>query len=121
MKSGPLPTFGHKLPLFALIFACLALVPARAWGQTAAPLAVNCTPASGPTMVGQFYVASCNGSGGVPPYTWALATFISCGNMCNYYGQLPPGISFSSSGSTAQISGTPTTPGPYLYGAQLTD
>ena len=56
-----------------------------------------------------------------PPYTWSLATFTSCGNACSYYGQLPQGIGFSSSGSTAQFTGTPTTAGPYLYGPQLTD
>ena len=86
-----------------------------------APLAINCTPAAGPTMVGQYYVASCNGTGGVPPYTWSLATFASCGNLCYYYGQLPQGIGWSSSGSIAQFSGTPTAAGPYLYGPKLTD
>jgi uncharacterized protein (TIGR03437 family) len=123
----------EKLPLFVLTFACLALIagPARAASdpsveapaayQSAAPLAVNCSTASGPSMVGQFYFASCNGTGGVPPYTWALENFQSCGNLCAYYGLLPSGIGWNSSGSTAQFSGTPTTPGPYLYGAQLTD
>jgi len=128
MESGPLATFLRKLPLFVLTCACLALVPrAQAAGeepavyQAAAPLAINCSPASGPTMVGQYYFASCNGTGGAPPYSWSLAVFSSCGNLCNYYGQLPQGMGWSSSGSTAQFSGTPTAPGPYLYGPQLTD
>lgn len=91
-------------------------------GSGSAPaLTLNCTPAAGPTLVGQYYAASCNGAGGAPPYTWSLATFTSCGNVCSYYGQLPQGIGFSSSGSTAQFTGTPTTAGPYLYGPQMTD
>lgn len=84
-------------------------------------LTLNCSPSSGPTAVGQYYSASCNGSGGVPPYTWSLETFQSCGNLCAYYGQLPQGIGWTSSGSTAQFTGTPTTAGPYLFGPQLTD
>jgi uncharacterized protein (TIGR03437 family) len=88
---------------------------------SAPPLTLNCTPAAGPTLVGLYYAASCNGAGGVPPYMWSLATFTSCGNACSYYGQLPQGIGYSSSNSTAQFTGTPTTAGPYLYGPQLTD
>jgi hypothetical protein len=133
MESGPLATFLHKLPLFVLTLACVALIPgparaatdpsveAPAAYQSAAPLALNCSTASGPSMVGQFYFVSCNGTGGVPPYTWALENFQSCGNLCAYYGLLPQGIGWNSSGSTVQFSGTPTTPGPYLYGPQLTD
>jgi uncharacterized protein (TIGR03437 family) len=91
-------------------------------GSGSAPtLTLNCTPAAGPTLVGLYFAASCNGAGGAPPYTWSLATFTSCGNLCSYYGQLPPGISWSFSGSTARFTGTPTVAGPYLYGPQLTD
>jgi len=123
----------EKLPLFVLTFASLALIPGLAAAaadpsveappayQRTPPLAVNCSTASGPSMVGQFYFASCNATGGVAPYTWALANFQSCGNGCAYYGLLPPGIGWNSSGSTAQFSGTPTAAGPYIYGAQLTD
>ncbi len=84
-------------------------------------LTLKCSPTTGPTTVGQYYSASCSGSGGVPPYTWSLATFYSCGLECSYYGQLPQGIGWTSSGSTAQFSGTPTVAGPYEYGPQLTD
>ncbi len=73
-------------------------------------LTLNCNPSSGPTTVGQSYISNCTGAGGVPPYTWSLAT-----------GQLPPGIGWTSSGATARISGTPTAAGPYLYGPKLTD
>jgi uncharacterized protein (TIGR03437 family) len=93
----------------------------QAGSGSAPPLTLNCTPAGGPTLVGQYYAASCNGAGGAPPYTWSLATFTSCGNVCSYYGQLPQGIGFSSSGATAQFTGTPTTAGPYLYGPLMTD
>ncbi len=88
---------------------------------TAPPVTLNCSPTAGPTLVGLYYAASCNGAGGVPPYTWSLATFTSCGNLCAYYGQLPQGIGFNSSGATAQFTGTPTTAGPYLYGPLITD
>jgi len=91
-------------------------------GSGSAPtLTINCTPAAGPTLVGLYYAASCNGAGGAPPYTWSLATFTSCGNLCSYYGQLPQGITWSFSGSAALFTGTPTAAGPYLYGPQLTD
>jgi uncharacterized protein (TIGR03437 family) len=88
---------------------------------TAPAVTLNCSPTAGPTLVGLYYAASCNAAGGVPPYTWSLATFTSCGNTCAYYGQLPQGIGFNSSGATAQFTGTPTTAGPYLYGPQVTD
>jgi large repetitive protein len=88
---------------------------------TAPALTLNCSPIAGPTLVGLYYAASCNGAGGVPPYTWSLATFTSCGNLCAYYGQLPQGIGFNSNGATAQFTGTPTTAGPYLYGPLMTD
>jgi len=93
----------------------------QAGSGSAPPVTLNCSPAAGPSLVGLYYAASCNGAGGAPPYTWSLATFTSCGNLCSYYGQLPPGIVFSSSGPAAQFTGTPTTAGPYLYGPLLTD
>jgi hypothetical protein len=97
------------------------LIVNQAAGGSTSSLTINCTPAAGPTLVGLYYSASCNGSGGAPPYTWSLASFTSCGNLCAYYGQLPQGIGFTSNNSTAQFTGTPTTPGPYLYGPELTD
>jgi len=91
-------------------------------GTGSAPaMTLNCTPAAGPSLVGLYFAASCNGAGGAPPYTWSLATFTSCGSLCSYYGLLPAGISWSSSGSTALFTGTPTVSGPYLFGPQLTD
>ena len=88
---------------------------------TAPPMTLNCAPVAGPSLVGLYFAASCNGAGGAPPYTWSLAAFPSCGNLCLYYGLLPAGISWSSSGSTALFTGTPTVAGPYLFGPQLTD
>ncbi len=53
------------------------------------------------------YSQSLSASGGVAPYTWALSA-----------GVLPPGLSLSSSGT---LSGIPTTPGPFSFGAMATD
>src|SRR5579864_5572804 len=48
-----------------------------------------------------------NASGGVPPYNWGLSA-----------GNLPPGLSLSSSG---QITGTPTAAGTFQFGIFVSD
>jgi hypothetical protein len=53
------------------------------------------------------YSQSLSASGGVAPYTWALSA-----------GALPPGLSLGSSGT---LSGIPTAPGPFSFGAMATD
>jgi hypothetical protein len=57
--------------------------------------------------VGTAYSAAVVASGGVPPYTWALAS-----------GPLPSGLVLSASGA---ISGTPTGSGTYSFTVQATD
>jgi hypothetical protein len=70
-------------------------------------LVVNCQTSNGPSLIGQFYLDQCGGSGGVvPTYLWISD------------GALPAGISLNSNGS---IQGTPTTPGPYSYTLSVTD
>jgi hypothetical protein len=76
----------------------------------AVPLTLNCSPATGPTTVGTFYTAACTATGGTSPYNWSIST-----------GALPAGLTLTPSATSATISGTPTSPGPYSYTLQVTD
>ena len=58
--------------------------------------------------VGSPYSQTLSATGGVPSYTWSLAS-----------GSLPPGLSLSASGGV--VSGTPTTSGTYSFTARVTD
>jgi hypothetical protein len=58
-------------------------------------------------VVGQPYSQTLTATGGVPPYTWSLAS-----------GNLPPGLTLSPQG---MISGTPTTLGSYTFTVQASD
>jgi len=73
---------------------------------TAATLAISTTGLPGGTVTVP-YSAQLNATGGIAPYTWALAT-----------GALPAGLTLSSSGA---ISGTPTTAGTSSFTVQVTD
>lgn len=59
-------------------------------------------------VVGSSYSGSFTAVGGASPYTWSLSS-----------GQLPPGLSLSS--STGALSGTPTASGNYNFGIKLID
>ncbi len=73
----------------------------------APPPAVTITTASLPGgTVGTAYSASVAAKGGVPPYTWT-------------YSGLAPGLSLNA--TTGQITGTPTTAGPYSETITVTD
>jgi uncharacterized protein (TIGR03437 family) len=75
------------------------------------PITLNCTLSTGPTQVGVAYSDTCNASGGNNSYLWSIGP-----------GSLPSGLSLSSfTGKTVQISGTPTTAGPYNYTLALSD
>ncbi len=85
-------------------------------GQTAskvytfaiAPATVVITPATLPGgVVGTAYNQSLSSSGGIAPYTYAIAS-----------GNLPVGLALSSAGA---ISGTPTTAGSYTANIRSTD
>ncbi len=66
---------------------------------------VKCTPATGPTQVGVAYSTTCVAAGGSNSFIWSLGA-----------GSLPAGLSFSATtGNTIQVSGTPTTAGPYSF------
>ena len=60
--------------------------------------------------VGTSYSDWVSASNGTYPYTWTKAS-----------GSLPPGLSLSSSGTTATLSGTPTQAGTYNFALKVTD
>lgn len=68
------------------------------------PPTISCAPSSGPRLLNQYYSAQCSVTGGVPPYNWLVRS-----------GALPPGITLTSQGTSALISGTPTVAGVYRY------
>ncbi len=73
------------------------------------PPAISCT-GGGPRVLNQYFAAQCSATGGVPPYNWQVSS-----------GTLPPGISLSGQGASAQIAGTPTTGGVYRYTISAVD
>lgn len=80
----------------------------RVYTFTITPATVVLTPATLPSgTVGTAHSQSLSSSGGIAPYTYAIAS-----------GALPPGISFSSAGV---FSGTPTTAGSYTAVVRSTD
>lgn len=93
------------LLLGALLFGFVQLASAQI-------LSVSCTPTTGPTQAGVAYSASCTASGGIAPYSWAISA-----------GALPTGLTLTPSADTtsATVSGTPSTAGPYSYTVQVTD
>jgi len=74
------------------------------------PPAITCTPSGGPRVLNQYFAAQCSATGGVPPYNWQLNS-----------GALPPGMSLSGHGASAQIAGTPTAAGVYRYTISVVD
>ena len=71
------------------------------------PVSMTCNPSTGPTAVGVAYSTTCTISGGTPPYSFGL----------NPPNVIPAGLNaVQSSATTALISGTPTTAGPYSFG-----
>lgn len=74
------------------------------------PPRISCAPTKGPSLLGQFYSAQCSATGGMPPYNWQVVS-----------GALPPGISLTSQGTSALISGMPTVAGVYNYTISASD
>lgn len=71
------------------------------------PPALQITTASLPgAVVGSFYSQQLSGSGGIPPYSWAV-----------FSGSLPPGLSLASD----TIQGTPTSSGTFNFNIRLRD
>lgn len=60
--------------------------------------------------VGTAYNFPVTSSGGTNPYTYAID-----------FGNIPPGITFSTTATTITFSGTPTTPGEYFFNVLMTD
>jgi len=78
-------------------------------GIPIAPPPLNITnPPPSPATVGSPYSAALTGTGGIPPYSWAITA-----------GSLPGGISLN--GSTGAISGSPTQRGVFMFTVQLND
>lgn len=74
-------------------------------------LTMSCSPATGPAQVGVAYSSTCTASGGDGSYLWSLGA-----------GSMPGGLSLSATtGGTIQVSGTPTTPGPYSFTVRASD
>lgn len=82
---------GNRVYTFSIAAASVVITPASVQGG----------------VVGTAYLQSLSSSGGIAPYTYALAS-----------GILPSGISFSSTGT---FSGTPTTAGSYTAVVRSTD
>ena len=74
------------------------------------PPSISCTPSGGPRVLNQYYLAQCAAIQGVPPYKWMVSS-----------GSLPPGISLTSQGTSAALSGTPTVAGVYRYTISAVD
>ena len=74
------------------------------------PPAISCAPSGGPRLLNQYFAAQCSVIGGVPPYKWQVSS-----------GALPPGLSLSGQGTSAQVAGTPTAPGVYRYTISVVD
>lgn len=92
--AGAADVSGNSIPASSA-GALITLVP---------PPKIRCAPTSGPTMLGQFFSAQCSAVGGIFPYSWAVSS-----------GALPPGITLTTQGTSALISGTPTVAGVFNY------
>jgi hypothetical protein len=79
-------------------------------GTIVGPITLLCDPLTGPTMVGTAYTTTCTVTGGSASYNWSISA-----------GSLPNGLTLTPSGSSAKISGTPTTSGDYTYTVRVTD
>lgn len=60
-----------------------------------------------PATIGFEYAAQLEAEGGTPPYAWSLGS-----------GDVPPGLTLDAEGG---LSGMPTEPGDYVFGATVTD
>ncbi len=123
LQSGQLPTglslsvggFISGTPSTSGIFNFTVLVTDStlltaqfAYSLTVTGGALSITNTTLPTgLAASVYFASLSASGGLPPYSWSAPA-----------GGLPPGLSISESGN---ISGTPTTPGNYVFLARVRD
>jgi hypothetical protein len=74
----------------------------------APPLPLKITSSTPDGKVNQSYSGAFSASGGIPPFTWSIAT-----------GSLPPGLVLDP--ASGSLSGAPTAAGPYTFQVQVTD
>jgi hypothetical protein len=74
----------------------------------APPLPLKITSAMPGGKVNQAYSGGFSASGGIPPFTWSIAT-----------GSLPPGVILDP--ASGALNGTPTATGPFTFQVQVTD
>jgi sugar lactone lactonase YvrE len=74
---------------------------------TPQPLGIATSPTLAAATIGAAYSQTLAASGGTLPYSWSLAS-----------GNLPPGLTLSSTGT---IAGTPTASGTYTFGVKAAD
>lgn len=107
--------FSLKLPISLLSIAALMLLLAGCGGGGGTTTTTTTTGNSLTIMTASLpsapanavFNANLSASGGMPPYTWSVAS-----------GSLPAGLTLSGSGA---ISGTPTTPGNFSFMTQVKD
>jgi hypothetical protein len=106
-----------KHALAVVLCSLFLMNPAFAQSGT---LSLSCGTAAGPAEVGLLYTDTCNVTGGAPPYQWSVT--------------LPPGLSYNvvatipvstlpptNTPIAIQITGDPTTAGPYAYTVKVAD
>jgi hypothetical protein len=102
-------------------------VDERVWGFTiglpgvTSQVSISGTGTVGPNRVGSSTSRSFTASGGGGAYTWTFPAMPPAEVPAGYTASLPPGMAFSVSGATANLTGTPTTPGYYAFYVRAAD
>ena len=124
--------YGFTLTATENIFTAVVTVSQAYTIRVAGQLVVTTSSLAEGTM-GLEYSQQLQATGGVPPYTWTLGTYMQSGShqqpevrlprrgarpAATSTGVLPPGLTLSSSG---QITGIPTQIGTYIFDVTVND